>query len=54
MFALANIRFEQGESEDAIEGFTRVLELYPNFRDAHRNLAVALVQRTAIRIAGVF
>lgn len=44
IFNLGNLRFEEGKVDDAIENFERAIELYPNFRDAHRNLAVALVQ----------
>ena len=46
VFALGNLRFEEGKIDDAIANFGRAIELYPNFRDAHRNLAVALVQRS--------
>jgi len=44
IFALGNLRFEEGKTADAVANFNRAIELYPNFRDAHRNLAVALVQ----------
>lgn len=44
IFDLGNLRFEEGKRDDAIENFGSALKLYPNFRDAHRNLAVALVQ----------
>lgn len=44
IFNLGNLRFEQGRLEDAVENFQKAVELYSNFRDAHRNLAVALVQ----------
>ncbi len=43
MFSLGNLRFEQGRNDDALENFERAVELYPNFRDAHRNLAMVLV-----------
>ena len=46
IFALGNLRFEEGKIEDALTNFERAIELYPNFRDAHRNLAVALVQQS--------
>lgn len=46
IFALGNLRFEEGRTEDAVANFERAIELYPNFRDAHRNLAVALVQES--------
>ncbi len=41
---LGNLQFEAGESDQAIDAFEIAVDLYPNFRDAHRNLAVALVQ----------
>lgn len=44
IFNLGNLRFEEGKIDDAIENFEKAVELYPNFRDAHRNLAVAQVQ----------
>jgi len=44
IFNLGNLRFEEGEIDDAIENFQKAIDLYPNFRDAHRNLAVAQVQ----------
>ena len=44
IFNLGSLQFEQGQREEAIGNFRRALELYPNFRDAHRNLAVSLVQ----------
>lgn len=46
IFALGNLRFEEGKVEDALTNFEQAIELYPNFRDAHRNLAVALVQQS--------
>ncbi len=51
LFALGNLRFEQGKIEDAIENFEAALKLYPNFRDAHRNLAIAEVQRSEFKNA---
>ncbi len=44
IFNLGNLYFEEGEIDDSIENFENAIELYPNFRDAHRNLAVAQVQ----------
>lgn len=43
-FALANLQFEMEDDEAAIENFRKALEQFPNFRDAHRNLAIVLVQ----------
>lgn len=45
LFSLGNLRFEQDKLDDAIENFNNAIKLYPNFRDAHRNLAVALVRQ---------
>lgn len=44
-FALANLQFEEGLTEEAAENFAKTLEQFPNFRDAHRNYAVVLVQQ---------
>lgn len=48
LFTLASHLFETGEVEDAAESvklFESALALFPNFRDAHRNLGVVLIQR---------
>ncbi|MEM1297161.1 MAG: hypothetical protein AAGH89_17480, partial [Verrucomicrobiota bacterium] len=44
-FNLGNLRFEETKVEESIENHRKAISLYPNFRDAHRNLAMALVQR---------
>ncbi len=44
LFSLATLQFEEGNSEKSIERFEEALALFPNFRDAHRNLAVVYVQ----------
>ena len=44
-FNLGNLRFEEARLDDAATNFQKALELYPNFRDAHRNLAVVLIQQ---------
>lgn len=44
IFSLANLYYEEGEIERAIERFREAIEAFPNFRDAHRNLAMALTQ----------
>jgi tetratricopeptide (TPR) repeat protein len=51
LFNLGNLRFEQGRTGDAAENFERAIQLHPNFRDAHRNLAVALVQQGEVAAA---
>lgn len=51
LFSLATLEFEAGESESSISHFQSALEQFPNFRDAHRNLAVALVQTGNIEAA---
>ena len=51
LFNLANLLFEQENREASVLHFRKAIELYPNFRDAHRNLAVALVQGENIREA---
>ncbi len=48
LFTLASHLFETGEAKDADESvklFESALTLFPNFRDAHRNLGVVLIQR---------
>lgn len=44
LFTLANLKFEAGEVEASVEVFGKALEKFPNFRDAHRNLAIALIE----------
>ncbi|MDF2377394.1 MAG: tetratricopeptide repeat protein [Verrucomicrobiales bacterium] len=44
MFSLASLKFEEGEFEAAKKFFNSALESFPNFRDAHRNLAMTLIQ----------
>lgn len=51
LFSLATLQFEEGEPGDAIPRFQAALELFPNFRDAHRNLAVAYVQESELEKA---
>lgn len=45
LFSLGSLAFEDGKVEEAVDRFEKALAAYPNFRDAHRNLAVALVQQ---------
>lgn len=44
LFNLASLLFEQGQAPASITNFTKAIKLQPNFRDAHRNMAIALVQ----------
>ncbi|MEM7603074.1 MAG: tetratricopeptide repeat protein [Verrucomicrobiota bacterium] len=44
LFSLASLKFEEGEFDEARESFDAALESFPNFRDAHRNLAMTLIQ----------
>ncbi len=53
LFSLGNFYFEEGRTEEAIASFTEALELFPNFRDAHRNLAILLIQTDAFEEAEV-
>lgn len=48
LFNLGNLLFEEEKHEAATASFISALKLYPNFRDAHRNLAVVLVQNEKI------
>lgn len=43
-FNLGNLLFEEGELEDAAAAYQEAIELYPSFRRAHRNLAMALMR----------
>ncbi|MEM7011338.1 MAG: tetratricopeptide repeat protein [Verrucomicrobiota bacterium] len=43
LFTYANLKFEAGDAEEAVEIFEKALAKFPNFRDAHRNYAIALI-----------
>ncbi len=43
-FMLGSLLFEEGELEEAAPQFENALKAFPNFRDAHRNLAIVRVQ----------
>ncbi len=45
LFSLATFEFEAGELELAVVNLNKALTKFPNFRDAHRNLAIILVQQ---------
>ncbi|MEM6279081.1 MAG: tetratricopeptide repeat protein [Verrucomicrobiota bacterium] len=51
MFSLASLKFEEGEFEEAKKSFLSALESFPNFRDAYRNLGMALIQLNEIEEA---
>ncbi|MEM7517375.1 MAG: tetratricopeptide repeat protein [Planctomycetota bacterium] len=44
-FSLGTLQFEEGDLEDAVANLESAVEQFPNFRDAHRNLAVIMVQQ---------
>ena len=44
LFNLGSLQFEEGKSTQAMSNFRKALKIQPNFRDAHRNLAIAYVQ----------
>lgn len=44
LFSLGNFHFEEGDPKVAISYFDKALELFPNFRDAHRNVAMLKIQ----------
>lgn len=44
-FVLANLHFQAGAEEEALAGYRLALEKFPDFRRAHKNLGLLLVQR---------
>lgn len=44
-FVLANLHFQSGAEDEALAGYQRALEKFPDFRRAHKNLGLLLVQR---------
>lgn len=50
-FNLGNLQFEEGESEEAIKAYEEALVMYPSFRRAHRNLAMAQVRKGELKEA---
>lgn len=50
-FQLGTLHFESGELEKAKASLQEALKQFPNFRDAHRNLAIVLVQENEIEEA---
>jgi tetratricopeptide (TPR) repeat protein len=51
LFSLGNLRFEQGDAAGAVQRLEQAVALYPSFRDARRNLAVALVRENRVEDA---
>jgi tetratricopeptide (TPR) repeat protein len=45
LFMLGTLHFEEGNREEATTRLEEALALFPNFRDAHRNLAIVYVQQ---------
>lgn len=45
LFSLATFEFEAADLDSAVKHFAQALEKFPNFRDAHRNLAIVMVQQ---------
>ena len=50
-FNLANLHFEEGDLDTAIEKYREAIEAMPAFRRAQRNLAVALVRKNDLEDA---
>jgi tetratricopeptide (TPR) repeat protein len=44
-FILANLQFQTGQLDPAVESYRRAIEKFPDFRRAHKNLGLLLVQR---------
>ncbi len=43
-FNLGNLHFEEGNTKEALTAYRGAIAIYPSFRRAHRNLAMALIQ----------
>jgi len=50
-FNLANLHFEEGDLDKAVEGYRKAIAEMPAFRRAQRNLAVALVRKNDLEAA---
>jgi tetratricopeptide (TPR) repeat protein len=48
-FVLANLHFQNGEQQSAIRYYQSALEKFPDFRRAHKNLGLLLVQENDFR-----
>lgn len=47
-YNLANLYFEVGEIDQSITAYQKAIKEYPSFRRAHRNLAMALIQKNQL------
>jgi len=50
-FILANLYFQQGRLDEAVRYYRSATQKYPNFRRAHKNLGLALVQKESFKEA---
>jgi tetratricopeptide (TPR) repeat protein len=48
-FVLANLKFQNGDQEPAIRYYRSALKKFPDFRRAHKNLGLLLVQKSDFR-----
>ena len=46
-FILANLRFQNGQTTEAVESYDLALQKFPDFRRAHKNLGLLMVQMNA-------
>ena len=51
LFNLGSLQFEEGQSTQAMSNLRKALKIQPNFRDAHRNLAIANIQAGDYKVA---
>ncbi|MDF1813892.1 MAG: tetratricopeptide repeat protein [Verrucomicrobiales bacterium] len=45
LFSLGNFHYEEGNQDVAIDYYNKAIALFPNFRDAHRNVAMLEIQK---------
>ena len=50
-FILANLRFQSGDLEPAVASYRTALQKFPDFRRAHKNLGLLLVQKSDCKAA---
>lgn len=51
LFTLASLEFEAEQASESVKHFEAALAHFPNFRDAHRNYAVVLIQADKLELA---